>query len=286
MKSLLHTVRTVSLLAVVAMLCGQSTAPSTPPTPPDAEHASEKLKSSPRHGEWVDVALKGNDVKLHSWVVYPERSGKAPVVVVIHEIFAMTDWVRGVADQLAAEGFLVIAPDLLSGMGPDGGGTESLGDKATDVIRKLSTEQTNARLDAAREFALKLPAASSKSGCVGFCWGGSASFAYAVHQPALNAAVVYYGTPPMKEKDPDKEALSHVACPVLGLYGADDAHVITTVEPTRALMKELSKPYTAHVFEKAGHGFLRQQNARDGANLKAAQQGWAETIAFFKKNVE
>jgi carboxymethylenebutenolidase len=247
--------------------------------PPSADTAKRALEGSPRHGEWVDVPMSGSDTKLHTWVVYPERKDKAPVVIVIHEIFGMTEWVRAVADQLAAEGFIAVAPDLLSGMGPSGGGTESLGDGVRDAIRKLTPDDQVKRLDAVREYALALPAANGKSASVGFCWGGSASFNYAAHQPKLNAAAVYYGTAPK-----EKAALEKVACPVAGFYGGNDARVTATVEPTDKTMKELDKPFVAHVYDGAGHGFLRQQSS--DANKTAAQQAWPETVAFFKKNLE
>jgi carboxymethylenebutenolidase len=249
--------------------------------PPDSDGAKKALADSPRHGEWVDVPLAGSDVKIHSWVVYPERADKAPIVIVIHEIFGMSDWVRGVADQLAAEGYIAIAPDLLSGMGPGGGGTESLDGKVGETIRKLSGEEQAKRLDAVRDFALAFPSAADKSACIGFCWGGTASFAYAVHQLKLNAAVVYYGTPPS-----DKNDLAEIQCPVLGNYGKDDARVTSTVESTTKAMADLNKVYEPHIYEGAGHGFLRQQSGRNGANLKASQEAWAATLVFLKKNLE
>lgn len=247
--------------------------------PPPAEGAEKALKDSPRHGEWVDVAI--GDAKIHSFVVYPEKKDKAPVVIVIHEIFGMTDWVRAVADQLAAEGYIAVAPDLLSGKGPGGGGTESFkGDEVRNAIQKLSNDEVNARLDAVRDYAIALPSANGKSASIGFCWGGGASFRYATHQPKLNAAIVYYGTPPAKEE------LQKISVPVLGLYGQDDARVTSTVEDTKNLMKEFGKSYSPQILDGAGHGFLRQQSAKDGANLKASQQAWMETIKFLKANCE
>src|SRR5688572_25837116 len=149
--------------------------------PPSGDDAAKVLGASPRHGEYVDVTM--GDAKIKSWVVYPERKEKAPVVIVIHEIFGLTDWVRGVADALAAEGFITIAPDLLSGKGSGGGGTESFkGDEVRDAIRKLTTEEVTARLNAVRDYAIALPASSGKSATIGFCWGGAASFTYATNQ--------------------------------------------------------------------------------------------------------
>ena len=245
--------------------------------PADADGAKAALARSPRHGEWVDVKLPDGS-KLLTWVVYPEVKGKAGAVLVIHEIFGLTDWVRGVADQLAREGFIALAPDLLSGKGPGGGGTESLGDDVGKVIRTLAPEAVNARLDAVRDYALKLPAARGRVGAVGFCWGGSTSFAYASAQSKLDAAVVYYGSSP-----PDLAAYAKIGAPVLGLYGGDDARVNATIPVAEAEMKKLGKRFTANVYDGAGHGFLRQLSGRDGANQKAAEKAWPATVAFLQE---
>jgi carboxymethylenebutenolidase len=250
--------------------------------PASAETAQQTLTASPRHGEWADVSLAGSNTKIRTWVVYPERQDKAPIVIVIHEIFGMSDWVRAVADQLAAEGFLAVAPDLLSGKGPNGGGTESFsGDEVRGAIRNLTDDEVTQRLNAVRDYALAQPAAGTRTATIGFCWGGTTSFMYATRQPALNAAVVYYGTAPTA-----KETLAKIQAPVLGFYGKDDARVTATVEGTTKAMAELNKSYTSRVYERAGHGFLRQQDGRDGANLKASQQAWAETVTFLKTNLE
>jgi carboxymethylenebutenolidase len=270
------------LMTAAMVLALVSIASAQTKIPPAAEGAGKALKDSPRHGEYVDVPLKGGDAKIKSYVVYPEKKEKAGVVLVIHEIFGLSDWVRAVADQLAAEGFIAVAPDLLSGKGPNGGGTESFkGDEVRNAIRGLSTEDTNARLDAVRDYAVALPAASGKSASIGFCWGGSASFNYAVHQQSLSAAVVYYGTGPK-----DKEAYKKIQCPVLGLYGGSDGRVTQTVAATETAMQEVSKPFTKHIYDGAGHGFLRQQSGQDGANQKASEGAWKETVEFLKTNLE
>ena len=267
----------IAVLLVVGAACAQE---ADLALPPDADGAAKALADSPRHGEWVDVPLPGSDVKIKSWVVYPERSDPAPVVIVIHEIYGMTDWVRGVADQLAAEGYVAIAPDLLSGMAPNGGGTESLGADVRETIRKLTPADSIARLNAVRDYAAALPSTTTRSACVGFCWGGSTSFLYAAGQPELDAAVVYYGTAP-----DSVEALKNIRCPVLGLYGGDDARVTSTVAATAEQMKDLGKAYSSHIYDGAGHAFLRQQSWREGANLKASQQAWAATLAFFRERL-
>ncbi|HVT90388.1 MAG TPA: dienelactone hydrolase family protein, partial [Tepidisphaeraceae bacterium] len=220
----------VALLLIISL--GQSQEQSKVKLPADGDNngaaAIAALKASTRHGEWVDVEMPGSETKIKSFVVYPERPDKAGVVIVIHEIFGLSDWVRGVADQLASEGFIAIAPDLVSGMGPGGGGTESLGNNATRTVSSLPVDEQFKRLEAVRDYALKIPAANGKIGTVGFCWGGTASFNYAARQPKLNGAIVYYGTAP------SKELMARIECPVLGCYGGNDARVTATVEPTKA----------------------------------------------------
>jgi len=276
-----------------------ATAPATAPVqvelPADQDHAVAALRASPRHGEWVEIplpAVEGDPrdaapATLRTWVVYPERKDKAPVVIVIHEIFGLTDWIRAVTDRLAGEGFIAIAPDLLSGKGPGGGGTDSFQqDAVREAIRKLSPEELMQRLNAARAYALDLPAAGSTTATIGFCWGGSTSFAYAGKQPSLNAAVVCYGSAPYKGKEPDSAAMAAIACPVLGLYGGDDARVTSTVDATTNAMKSAGKEYSPHVFDGAGHGFMRDQAGRNGANASAAQLAWSRAIEFLKKHLE
>jgi len=249
--------------------------------PPSEQEAKAALEKSPRHGEFVDVkAPSGGPVK--TWIVYPERKDKAGVVIVIHEIFGLSDWIRGVADQLAREGFIAVAPDLISGHGPGGGGTDSAGsrDDVVKLIRGLAPEEVTARLNAVREWAIKLPAANGRSATIGFCWGGGQSFSYAAAQPGLNAAVVHYGT------SPDAAALGKIQASVLGLYGGDDARVDATIPPAEAEMKRLGKTYEPHIYEGAGHGFLRAQSERDGANLKATREASPRTIAFLRERLK
>jgi carboxymethylenebutenolidase len=271
--------KALALLAFSIIALFASADETVKTVPPDADGAMQALQSSTRHGEWVDIPIEGSDAKLHAWIVHPERKDKAPVVIVIHEIFGMTDWVRAVTDQLAAEGFVAIAPDLLSGKGPGGGGTDSFkGDDVRSAIQKLSPDEVVQRLDATRAFATGLPNANEKTATIGFCWGGGTSFTYATRQPKLTAAILYYGAPP-------KSGLDKITAPILGCYGGDDGRITATVEPTKRLMSELKKSYAPMIFDGAGHGFLRQQNAKP-ANAKAAREAWDETIKFLKKNLE
>ena len=250
--------------------------------PAAEEGAKARLNASPRHGEYADVTVPGGS-KLRSWVSYPERKDKAPVIIVIHEIFGLSDWIRGVADQLAADGYIAIAPDLLTGKGPNGGGTEAFAtrDDVVAGVRGLTPEEVVTKLDAVRAYALKLPAANGKTATVGYCWGGSTSFMYATKQPGLNAAVVFYGSSPS-----DASTLAAIKAPVLGLYGENDARVNATIEPAKAEMVKAKKVYETHIYAGAGHGFLRAQSGQNGANLKATQEAWPTMLAFFAKHLK
>ncbi len=264
----------LALLAVLAAgttLSGQS-------LPASDDTARARLNASPRHGEWVKVESGGDTI--NAWVVYPERSDRAPVVLVIHELYGLTDWIRSVADQLAAEGYIAIAPDILTGKGPGGGGTESVDrDGAVALVMALDRSAVVVRLNAVARYATSLPAAQDKWASVGFCWGGSTSFAYAAAQPNLSAAVVYYGS------SPSAEALARIQVPVLALYGGDDARVNKTIPAAQTEMKRLGKSYQPEIYDGAGHGFLRAQEARDGANMRASEQAWPETIGFLRKEL-
>jgi carboxymethylenebutenolidase len=250
--------------------------------PPSEERAKTALEKSSRHGEWVDVKPQSGGAPIRTWVVYPESKERAGAVLVIQEVYGLTDWIRGVADQLAREGFVAVAPDLLSGHGPGGGGTESVPsrDEVVKLVRALTTEETIGRLNAVRDYAIKLPAANGKSATIGFCWGGARSFVYAAAQPKLDAAVVYYGA------SPESAELARIRAPILGLYGGDDARVNATITPAEAEMKRLGKTYEVHIYEGAGHGFLRAQEGREGANAKATQQAWPRTVAFLRERLK
>jgi carboxymethylenebutenolidase len=233
--------------------------------------AKPRLEESPRHLEWVTV--KHGDREVRCFVAYPEVKDKATAVIVIHEIFGLTDWVRGVADQLAEAGYLAIAPDLLSGMAPNGGGTDELGsgDVVRGVIVKLPPDQITADLQACAKYVSTLPAANGKYAVTGFCWGGGQSFRYATNDPGLKAAMVFYGTGP-----DDTEAIARIACPVYGFYGENDARVNATLDKSKQLMKEAGKTFEPVIYKEAGHGFMRQAEAPDAqpANQAARKEAW------------
>ena len=221
----------------------------------------------------------GDGDSLRVWVVYPEKSTKAPVVLVVHEIFGLSSWIRSVADQLAADGFIAIAPDLLTMKNLPSGPDSVVAPLAQAAIRTLDPTWVQKQLSAAAQYGMSLPAAEKRYGIVGFCWGGAASFAHAVYSPRLGASVVYYGTSP-KTSD-----LGSVRAPVLGLYGGNDQRVNATIAPADSALRALGRTYVPTIYPGAGHGFLRQQAGMDGANMAATRAAWPATIAWFKKNL-
>lgn len=296
----LHTpvIRAASILSLIAAACTTSqvvpvaethdhggsssavvAAAASQQLPSDAAGAPARLNASSRHGEWAMIRTGGGD-SVRAWIVYPERSTKAPVVLVVHEIFGLSSWVRSVADQLAADGFIAIAPDLLTMKNLPDGPDSVLAPLATAAIRTLDPEWVQRQLDAVAQYGMSLPAAQKRYGIVGFCWGGGVSFAHAVHSPTLGAAVVYYGVSP-KTSD-----LSSVRAPVLGLYGGNDARVDATIPPADSALRALGRTYTYTIFPGAGHGFLRQQAGMNGANMAAASAAWPATVAWFRKYLD
>jgi len=245
------------------------------PSPADAaetqEWAKERLKKSPRHQEWVTV--KNGAREVSSFVVYPEVKNKATAVVVIHEIFGMSDWVQSLTDQLAEAGYIAIAPDLLSGAGPNGGGTSSLDRTAIgQKIRDLPPDQITGDLNAVVDFVSKLPASNGKVVVTGYCWGGSQSFRYATNNPNIKAAFVFYGSAPITSPDNaiDKTALAKIKAPVYGFYAGNDARIDATVPPTTQAMAELKKKYEPVTYDGAGHGFMRAGEAPEPTDTTAA----------------
>jgi carboxymethylenebutenolidase len=255
--------------------------------PADANTAAARIARSPRHGEWqmvkVPGATGGTADSVRAWVVFPERATKAPVVLVVHEIFGLSSWVRAVADQLAAEGYVAVAPDLLTGKLANGHPDSLDVQAAVAQIRRLEPAEVQRRLAGVARWAMALPAAAPRYGIVGFCWGGTTSFEHAVAAPALGtnlgAAVVYYGS------SPGTPALASVRAPVLGLYGGDDARVNATVPAADSALRALGRTFVAETYPGAGHGFLRQQDGRDGANLEASRRAWARMLGWFGQHL-
>ncbi len=239
----------------------------------------DRLDKSPRHHEWVQI--KVGDRTLHAFVVYPEVKEKAAAIVVIHENKGLTDWVRSAADQFAEAGLIAVAPDLLSGAGPNGGKTSDFPsvDAATQALYKLPADQVTADLQATAEYASKLPACSGKVAVGGFCWGGGQTFRFATNRDSIAAAFVFYGPAPE-----DKAALARIKCPVYGFYGENDARINAGIEKTAAAMKDAGKTYDPVVYKAAGHGFMRageMADAKDG-DRKARADAWERLKGILK----
>lgn len=233
--------------------------------------AKDRLEKSPRHLEWVTITNSGRAVKC--FVAYPEVKDKATAVVVIHEIFGLTDWVRGVTDQLAEAGYIAIAPDFLSGSATNGGGTAELGggDAVRKAISSLKADQITGDLNAAVDYAAALPACNGKVVVSGFCWGGTQSFRFATNNKKVKAAFPFYGSGPEKAED-----IARIECPVYGFYAGNDNRVNSTIPQSTDLMKTAKKTYEPITYDGAGHGFMRAGEAPDAneANKKARDEAW------------
>ena len=241
--------------------------------------ARTRLDASPRHHEYVQVKHGSRTVQV--FVDYPQVSRKAPVVLMIHEIFGLTDWAKEMADEIAAEGYIVVEPDLLSGMGPNSGGSDSFADQEARVkaVSALDPAQVTADLDAAADYGEKLPASDGHLAVAGFCWGGGKSFLFATQRPELKAAFVFYGPPP-----PDP-AMAGIQAPVYGFYAGDDARISSTVPATTTAMKAAGKRYEPVIYPGAGHGFMRAGEAPDATpgNRAAREKGWARLVKLLRQ---
>lgn len=232
--------------------------------------ARARVEKSPRHREWVTVKHDGRSVE--TFVVYPESKDNRPVVLVIHEIFGMTDWVQDLADQLAEAGYIAVAPDLLSGMAPNGGRSSDFAEgKTMEAVSHLNPDQITGDLNAVADYALKIPSANGKLFVAGFCWGGGQSFRFATNRGDLAAAFVFYGPPP------PADAMARIKAPVYGFYAGNDARIGATIPAARDGMKAAGKTYDPVTYDGAGHGFMRAGEAPDAseANRKARDDGWA-----------
>jgi len=268
-------------------------------TNPEAiqEWAKQRLAKSPRHQEWVKIKVGNREV--NSFVVYPEINKKATAVVVIHEIFGMSDWVQQLTDELAEAGYIAIAPDLLSGMGPKGGGTSDFdGNSVRQAIGALPPDQITADLNAVADYVSKLPGANGKVAVTGYCWGGSQSWRFATNRASLKAAFVFYGsapTTPPPNPAPDKTALARIGAPVYGFYGENDMRINATLTATSDAIKELKKTFDPVIYAGAGHGFMRSGEPNnpepvapvpkgDEAADKKAADDYQKALTTYKAN--
>jgi carboxymethylenebutenolidase len=285
-----------------------STSQGTPGLPASANSAPARLAASPRHSEWVKIPWgAGSKDSIMAWVVYPKTSGKAPVVVVVHEIFGLSTWVRGVADQVAADGFIAIAPDFLSKVRGGPTTVELSGDSARKIIGGVTVADQAAVIDAAAGYAMALPAAEKRYAVIGYCWGGTATWSHAVNGGVMgfSGGVAFYGTPPTSRGTPATattpavtggliaDSIARVNKPMMLLSGSKDARITALMPAIDSAMKAMHKPYDYKNYDGAEHGFLRAQDDQktprdepgEAANAFATKDGWPKTVAFLKKNL-
>jgi carboxymethylenebutenolidase len=268
-----------------------------PALPPSNNAAAARLAASPRHAEWVKIAWEpGSSDSLMAWVVYPSTSNaKTPVVVVVHEIFGLSTWVRGVADQVAADGFIAIAPDLVSRVRGGPSTTELSGDSARKLISSVSTTERNKGIISSARYAMSQPSAAQRYAVIGYCWGGSTVWAHAVNGGTTGYAggVVYYGLPYMNGAVPNADSLAKITKPVMLLSGSKDPRIGAAMPAVDSAMKALGKSYVGINYQGAIHGFLRAQDdpkaqrdeAEEQANLTATKDAWPRTLDFLRRNL-
>ena len=265
--------------------------------PPSNSAAKARLVASPRHGEWVKVPWEpGSSDSLMAWIVYPFTSNaNTPVVVVVHEIFGLSSWVRGVADQVAADGFIAIAPDLISRV-RGGPSTEELpGDSARKLIQGVSAADRNRGIIAVARYAMSQPSAAPRYAVIGYCWGGSTVWGHAINGGTLGFAggVAFYGLPNMNGAVPNGDSLAKIAKPVMLLNGSKDQRIAAAMPAVDSAMKASRKDYVGINYSGAVHGFLRAQDdpkaqrdeAEEQANLAATKDGWPRTLAFLRRQL-
>ena len=245
-----------------------------------ANSAKAQLESSPRHGEWVKITTESGR-EVSAFIVFPEIKEKATSVIVIHEIFGLTDWIRQVGDELAKAGFVAICPDFLSGMGPNGGGTDSFGGNSVRrAIRDLDPDQITADLKAVTKYVRDLPSTTDAVAVSGFCWGGRQSFQFATNDNSLKAAFVFYGSPP------EAGALGKITCPVYGFYGESDNRINSTIESTKTAAASAGITYDPVIYAGVGHGFLRRGMAAGASETQKAvtREAWERWVKLLNKN--
>ena len=274
-----------------------------PNLPPSNNTAPARLAASTRHSEWVKVAWEpGSKDSLMAFIVYPKTANaKTPVVVVIHEIFGLSTWVRGVADQLAAQGYIAIAPDLVSRVRGGPSADELRADSAQKIIRGVNSVERNKGIDAVARYAMSQPSAAQKYAVIGFCWGGQTVWLHAINGgvPGLSGGVAFYGSAPFspategKPAAPIADSLAKIHVPVMLLSGSKDPRIGAGMPALDSAMVAMKKQYFGRNYEGAAHGFVRVQGdpktppdeAENKANVEAVKDAWPRTLAFLKANL-
>jgi len=249
-------------------------------TLPAQDFAIKQLEESPRHHEWIKV--KSEDRSVYCFIAYPESSSKVTAVIIIHENRGLTDWVKSFADQLAARGFLAIAPDMLSDFSANILKTSDFenADKARDAIYQLSSDQVTKDLSAVQSYIAENQACNGKTAIIGFCWGGSQSFRFATNSSTSKAALVFYGSSPETADE-----IQRIAMPVYGFYGENDERINAGIPATVNLMMQSGKTYDYVIYKGAGHAYMRQGDDPAGSpeNRNARNESWQRIIKILSE---
>ena len=288
---------------VAAPMAHPSATLGSPGLPPSNNEAPARLAASPRHAEWVKVAWEpGSPDSLMAWIVYPSTSNaRTPVVVVVHEIFGLSTWIRGVADQVAADGFIAIAPDLESRVRGGPTTVELSGDSARKLIQGVSIAERNRGITAVARYAMSQPAAAARYAVIGFCWGGQTVWGHAINggTSGYSGGVAYYGAPFMSQGEPGspaepiRDSLAKIQKPVMLLSGSKDTRIGAAMPSVESMMKSLGKWYYGKNYDGAAHGFLRIQDdpktppdpSENQANVAATNDAWPRTLEFLRTNL-
>jgi carboxymethylenebutenolidase len=282
--------------------------------PPSNNAAPARLAASRNHAEWVMIPWgDGKTDSLAAWIVYPPTANaKSPVIVVVHEIFGLTAWVRSVADQAANDGFIAIAPDLMSRVRGGASFDSIRSDSATRIQRGVPAADKAAGIIASARYAMSQPSAAQKYGVIGYCWGGSSVFIHAVHggTAGYGGGVAFYGAPytsappaaaggapaggPPTPASPNADSLKKINKPIMLLNGSKDARIGAMMPAIDSIMKSAGKDYVGINYEGAVHGFLRAQDdhkatpdpVEEAANVAATKDAWPRMLAFMRKNLK
>ena len=220
------------------------------------------------------ITLPGATGEISGYLAHPKSAARLPAVIVIHENRGLNPHIEDVTRRLALEGFVALAPDLLS----PAGGTPANEDTAREMIGKLDAGQVVQNLIQARDFLAAHAAANGKVGAVGFCWGGGMANELAVHAPGLNAGVAYYG------RQPKSEVVAQIQAPLLLHYAGLDKRINEGIPAFEAALKAVGKSYELHLYEGVNHAF-NNDTSEARYNKEAADLAWSRTVSFFRQHL-
>jgi carboxymethylenebutenolidase len=222
------------------------------------------------------VTYKSGAAEMSAYLSRPKKEGKYPAVIVIHGNSGTSPYDQDVARRLAKEGYVAIAPDLLSRAGR----TEKFADReeARKMLAQIKREDISRDLDAGFAYLEKLSfVRADRIGVVGFCWGGGHAFMMATRLPKLRAAAVFYG------RNPDPlDLVKNIQAELLVAHGGTDVNLTRRVPELEAALKQYDKRYEVKIYPGAGHAFHNDTSARS-YHAEAARAAWERTLALFRR---